>query len=105
MRRTCFAAPSRSRPDSAPREANLALVLGRIGRPAEALELLDEIFAVDPEDIGHFNLKAATLGKLGDFDEAIQLYESCLAKTPNQPRIWLSYGHMLKTVGRQPEGD
>lgn len=83
--------------------ANLALVLGRTGRPAEALELLDEIFAVDPEDFGVVNLKAATLGKLGDFGEAIRLYEAVLEKIPEQPRVWLSYGHMLKTVGRQAD--
>jgi tetratricopeptide (TPR) repeat protein len=84
--------------------ANLALVLGRTGRPAEALELLDDIFAVDQDDIGILNLRAATLGKVGAFSEAIQLYESLLRKTPRQPRMWLSYGHMLKTVGRQTEG-
>ena len=84
--------------------ANLALVLGRTGRPAEALELLDEIFAIDHEDAGVLNLRAATLGKLGDFEEAIQLYEILLQRTPKQPRLWLSYGHMLKTVGRQADG-
>src|SRR5216110_3996499 len=51
-------------------KANLALVLGRMGRPAEALELLGDIFAAEPEEVGHWNLKAATLGRLGDFDEA-----------------------------------
>ena len=84
--------------------ANLALVLGRMGQPAEALALLDDILAADSEDVGVLNLKAATLGKLGDFDEAIRLYESVLQEAPNQPRVWLSYGHMLKTVGRQGEG-
>ncbi len=75
-----------------------------MGRPAEALELLDDIFAAEPEEIGHWNLKAATLGRLGDFDEAIRLYEDVLAKASGQPRVWLSYGHMLKTVGRQADG-
>jgi len=84
--------------------ANLALVLGRTGRPAEALELLDEIFAIDAEDLGVLNLKAATLGRLGDFGEALQLYEVLLQRMPDQPRVWLSYGHMLKTIGRQAEG-
>jgi len=84
--------------------ANLALVLGRTGRPAEALELLDEIFAIDQDDLGLLNLRAATLGKLGDFGEAIPLYERLLEKMPRQPRLWLSYGHMLKTVGRQADG-
>ena len=27
-----------------------------------------------------------------------------LERAPKQPRVWLSYGHMLKTVGRQAEG-
>ncbi|HMI41394.1 MAG TPA: sulfotransferase [Sphingomicrobium sp.] len=84
--------------------ANLALVISRLGRPAEALALLDDVFAAEPHEIGHTNLKAATLGRLGDFDEAIRLYESVIAKAPRQPRLWLSYGHMLKTVGRQADG-
>ena len=84
--------------------AQLALVLGRMGRPAEALPLLDQLFEQDDEDIGHVNLKAATVARLGDFDKAIELYEGILAQTPNQPRVWMSYGHMLKTVGRQAEG-
>jgi tetratricopeptide (TPR) repeat protein len=85
-------------------KANLALVLGRMGRPAEAMELLDDIFAAEPNDLGHWNLKAATLGRLGDFEQAIGLYEDVLRRSSHQPRIWLSYGHMLKTVGRQAEG-
>jgi len=84
--------------------ANLALVLGRMGRPAEALELLDDVFAAEPDDPGHWNLKAATLGRLGDFEQAIQLYEDVLKRSPRQPRVLLSYGHMLKTIGRQADG-
>ena len=84
--------------------ANLALVLGRTGRPAEALTLLDEVFAAEPDAIGHLNLKAATLARLGDFDDAIQLYEQVIQRQAGQPRVWLSFGHMLKTVGRQAEG-
>src|SRR5437764_38583 len=51
-------------------KSNLALVLGRMGRPAEAMALLDEVFTEEPEEIGHWNLKAATLGRLGDFEQA-----------------------------------
>ena len=104
MPRICCAGRSRLRLAGRAARANLALVLGRMGRPAEALELLDDIFAREPEDIGHWNLKAATLGRLGDFEEAIELYEGVLEQAPDQPRVWLSYGHMLKTIGRQAEG-
>jgi len=84
--------------------ANLALVLGRMGRPAEAMELMDDILAAEPDEPGHWNLKAATHARLGDFEQAIQLYEDVLARSPRQARVLLSYGHMLKTVGRQAEG-
>lgn len=91
-------------PNFTPARANLAMVLGRLGRPLEAFELLDEISAGDPDAMGHVNLRAATLGRLGDFDQAIDLYEQVLKRAPNQPRLLLSYGHMLKTVGRHEEG-
>ena len=85
-------------------KANLALVLGRNGKPAEALELLDDVFAAEPDHVGHWNLKAATLARLGDFEEAIGLYEDVLKHAPRQPKMWTSYGHMLKTIGRQADG-
>jgi tetratricopeptide (TPR) repeat protein len=91
-------------PDFTAARAQLALVLGRMGRPAEALPLLDQLFEDDGENIGNLNLKAATVARLGDFDDAIEIYEGVLRRAPNQPRVWLSYGHMLKTVGRQAEG-
>jgi tetratricopeptide (TPR) repeat protein len=34
----------------------------------------------------------------------MKLYEDVLARVPNQPGVWVSYGHMLKTVGRLAEG-
>lgn len=84
--------------------ANLALVLYRQNRPAEAIAELDRVVAEDPDNPGHANLQAAALGRIGDFDEAIALYERVLQQAPDQPRVWMSFGHMLKTVGRQTDG-
>src|SRR6059058_6141503 len=50
-------------PGWAAAKANLAMLLGRTGRPAEAMELLDAVLAEEPDWIGHWNLKAATLGR------------------------------------------
>ena len=85
-------------------QAQLALILGRTGRPAEALPLLDTLFEQDSDNIGHLNLKAATVARLGDFAEAIALYRNVLDRAPRQPQVWLSYGHMLKTVGQLDDG-
>lgn len=84
--------------------ANLALVLYRQNRPAEAIEQLNLVVAEEPDNPGHANLQAAALGRIGEFDEAIALYERVLQQAPNQPRVWMSFGHMLKTVGRQADG-
>ncbi|MBB5684401.1 tetratricopeptide repeat-containing sulfotransferase family protein [Sphingobium boeckii] len=83
--------------------ANLATVLYRQNRPAEAIGELDLLLGDDPAHAGHANLKAAALGRVGGYDEAITLYEEILAQAPRQPKIWMSYGHVLKTVGRQAD--
>ena len=84
--------------------ANLAIVLHRLNRPAEAIAELETVMAERSDNLGDANLKAAALGRIGGFDEAIALYESVLDTAPHQPKVWMSYGHMLKTVGRQAEG-
>ena len=61
---------------------------------------LHQDFEAEPDRVGHLNLKAATLGRLGDFEQALELYRQVLERAPNQPRVLMSYGHMLKTVGR-----
>jgi len=96
-------------PEFGAARANLATILYRQNRPLEALAELDTLAAKDdgngdPDNLGHNNLRAATLGRIGEFEEALRLYEAVLAQVPNQPRVWLSYGHMLKTVGRVDDG-
>jgi tetratricopeptide (TPR) repeat protein len=40
---------------------------------------------------------------VGNFDEAMLVYEALLGSMPNNPGINLTYGHALKTVGRQDD--
>lgn len=84
--------------------ANRAIVLYRLNRPADAIEELDLLLAEDPDNPGHANLKAAALGRIGGFDGAIAIYEKLVERSGGQPKLWMSYGHMLKTVGRQADG-
>jgi len=87
-------------PAFGPARANLATVLYRQNRPAEAIEELDRLQGADP---AQQNLKAAALGRIGSYEEAIGIYEAVLARLPDQPKVWMSYGHVLKTVGRQAD--
>ena len=42
---------------------------------------------------------AAALGRLGGHEEALALYRQILDARPDEPKIWMSYGHALKTAG------
>lgn len=83
--------------------ANLATVFYKQDRYAEAAETLDAVLGDDPDNPAHANLKAAALGRIGGYDEAIALYEQLTQRFPDHAKLWMSYGHMLKTVGRQDD--
>ncbi len=83
--------------------SNLAMLLHRQGRSGEALNELATIAALDSEKAVNPNLKAAALGRVGDYDEAIAIYEQVLQAPNAHPKVWMSYGHILKTVGRQAD--
>ena len=80
--------------------SNLAIVLYRQGKSADAIAELAKLDLGDPGNIGNANLKAAAHGRIGDYDEAIELYEAVLKAHPRQDKVWMSYGHVLKTIGR-----
>jgi len=90
-------------PGWAAARANLATVLHRQNRAAEALAELDQIERLGAQDDAQRNLRAAALGRLGGYEEAIGLYRDVLSRHPDQPKVWMSLGHMLKTVGEQAE--
>jgi tetratricopeptide (TPR) repeat protein len=82
---------------------NYAMVLNRQGKAAAALPQVDALLAKEPRNPGYLNLKAAVLSSLGEYGESIDVYSAVLKSFPLQPKIWMSYGHSLKTAGRQDE--
>jgi tetratricopeptide (TPR) repeat protein len=82
---------------------NLATMLYRQNKSAEALVQIQRLTDRDPRHPGYANLRAAILSRLGEYDTAIGIYERMLAEFPGQPKGWMSYGHALKTVGRQAD--
>ncbi len=81
---------------------NLAVVLYRQTKSPEALAEVERLLARDPENIAYRNLKAAILVRTGDYDSAIDIYSKVLVDQPMQPKVWMSLGHALKTVGDIP---
>jgi len=81
--------------------ANLATVLYKQNRFAEAVTELDAVLALGGDNAPQESLKAAALGRIGGYDEAIELYRQLTGRFPDHAKLWMSFGHMLKTVGDQ----
>ena len=78
-----------------------AIVLHRQNKAAAALREVTELLEKDPRNPAYNNLKAAILARIGELQDSIEVYAGILAEHPAQPKIWLSYGHALKTSGRE----
>ncbi|HEY6125052.1 MAG TPA: sulfotransferase [Steroidobacteraceae bacterium] len=82
---------------------NYAMVLHRQNKPEAALAQVELLLAEEPRNPGYRNLKAAILGRIGEYSASIEHYRSVLADYPNQAKVWMSLGHALKTAGNNAE--
>ena len=82
---------------------NYAMVLNRQGASQAALLEVERLLAKEPRNPAYRNLQAAILANLGDYADSIAVYEAVLKDFPRQPKIWMSYGHSLKTARRLDE--
>ena len=90
-------------PSFAPARVNYAYVLHRSNKSERALVEVDRVLAHDPANPGYRNLKAAILARIGDIEQSIDLYKAVTREYPNNPKVWMSFGHALKTGGHQDE--
>jgi len=77
---------------------NYALVLHRSNQPEQALVEIERLLAAEPGHLGCRNLKAAVLCRIGEYEPAIRIYADLLEHYPRNPKVWVSYGHALKTA-------
>jgi tetratricopeptide (TPR) repeat protein len=82
---------------------NLAIVLHRQNKAEAALTHIERLLVEDPADLNYRNLMAAALSLVGEYGRAIELYEGVLAERAGEPKVWMSYGHALKTAGRSAD--
>ena len=75
-------------------------MLYRQNKPLEALAQAEILLKHDPRNPGYRELKAAALGRIGEYARAVEIYQDLLKDHPDQPKAWMSYGHTLKALGR-----
>ncbi len=78
-----------------------ATALFRRQAGVEALGQIEYLRRKAPEAVAYRNLHAACLALAGRHDEALTLYEALLEQFPLHPRMWLNYGHALRTIRRR----
>jgi len=78
---------------------NYALLLHRSNQPEAALVEIERLLAPDPDHLGNRNLKAVVLCRIGDYEPALRIYAELLEHYPRHAKVWVSYGHALKTAG------
>jgi Tfp pilus assembly protein PilF len=90
-------------PGFMPARYQLAMLLHRRNEPAEALAEVETLLAADPRNPGYRNLAAVILSRVGEFERSSRLYADLVKEYPKNSKVWLSYGHVLKTEGRTDE--
>src|SRR3546814_9562443 len=73
----------------------LVRLLLQNNRLPEALEQAEKLSASPIRNPGHDLLKASVFVRLGNQEEAEEIYTRLLAQQPNQPQVWQNLGHVL----------
>ena len=82
---------------------NYATLLHRLNKSSQALIEIEKLLLVSPNNPSYRNLIAVILSRIGDYERSSSIYAQLLDEYPTNAKIWLSYGHVLKTEGRQEE--
>lgn len=80
-----------------------ATVLNEQCKPDLAMEQCARLLAKKPDDLDYLCLQANILAGSGKYTESITAYESVLRHQPELPKVWVNYGHTLRTAGRAQE--
>ena len=80
---------------------NYAVLLHRHNDSSHALAEIEQLLEENPHSPSYRNLCAVILSRIGEYRRSSQMYVDLLAEYPGNAKVWLSYGHVLKTEGRQ----
>ncbi len=80
-----------------------AMVLNWRHRVEETLVQAERLLQAEPGNPLYRHLRATSLLRLGEDAAAAEAYAAVLETHPDQALTWMSYGHALKTLGRQAE--
>lgn len=95
-----FRAALQALPDRPSTLMNLAATLTRLGRPAEALPLLDQALAAEPVSTEALCHRGAALAAQGQAEPAVAAYDQALALSPGLAPAHFQRALLLNALGR-----
>jgi tetratricopeptide (TPR) repeat protein len=90
-------------PDFDAARRNYAIVLFYQAKERETLVQIEWLLSRDPDNPSYRLLQANTLTQIGEYEQAQACLAGLLAQYPSQPKEWIGYGQVLKTLGRKDE--
>ena len=81
----------------------LATMFFALRKFGAALPHIKHLLGLVPHQPSLRTMLAACCVETGDFAAAVSIYEQMLATFRNRPKVWLYYGHALKTLGREED--
>jgi predicted Zn-dependent protease len=90
-------------PSFAAARQNHATILLRHGKAEAALSEIDRLLTQEPKNPGYRHLKASALARIGDFDASLAIFADVLFEYSGNAKSWMTYGHALKSAGRQDQ--
>jgi tetratricopeptide (TPR) repeat protein len=81
------------------RHSDLAGIVGRAGRYAEALDITAKGLSLNPQHLPSLHCRALALVSLGRVDEAQELLTSALLEDPDLAQLHASIGQLLESRG------
>jgi tetratricopeptide (TPR) repeat protein len=88
-------------PGFTPARYQLAILLHRRNESGRALAEAESLLAAHPGNPAYRNLAAVILSRIGEYERSHRLYADLVAEHPGNAKVWLSFGHVLKTEGLQ----
>jgi predicted Zn-dependent protease len=82
---------------------NYAVLLHRLNDPQRSLAEIERLLSANPRSPAYRNLQAVLLTRVGEYERSGRVYLQLLEEYPSTAKLWLSYGHLLKTQGRQDQ--
>ena len=90
-------------PSFNPARYNYAVLLHRRNKSMQALQEVERLLETEPRSPAYRNLCAVLLSRVGEYPRSSKIYKELLDEYPANSKVWLSYGHVLKTEGRQDD--